>query len=132
MKKVLIGIFCVGIMMITLMTGFTIHGRELRKAELHAAFYSSMENAMRMLKSETGGPQSEQEWKIMFVDSLKAQIKSASDLEVRILYADMEKGILSAEAVLYYTHPNGQDAQLAVSDTIYMEEYVETGGINNE
>ena len=126
MKKVLIGIFCIGIFVLTLLTGFTIHGRELRKTELNAAFYSSMENAMRMLKSETGGPQSEQEWKIMFVDSIKSQIKSASDLEVRILYADMEKGILSAEVVLYYKHPNGQSAQLAISDNIYLEEYVET------
>ena len=126
MKKVLIGIFCVGIMVLTLLTGFTIHGRELRKTELNAAFYSSMENAMRQLVSETGGPQSEQEWKIMFVDSIKSQIKSASDLEVRILYADMEKGILSAEVVLYYKHPNGQSAQLAISDTIFLEEYVET------
>ena len=126
MKKVLIGVFCIGIFVLILLTGFTIHGRELRKTELNAAFYSSMENAMRMLKSETGGPRSEQEWKIMFVDSIKSQIKSASDLEVRILYADMEKGILSAEVVLYYKHPNGQSAQLAISDTIYLEEYVET------
>lgn len=126
MKKVLIGIFCIGILSVTLLIGFTIHGRELRKTELNAAFYSSMENAMRVLESETGGPASEQEWKIMFVDSIKAQIKSASDLEVRILYADMEKGILSAEAILYYKHPNGQSAQVAVSDTVYLEEYVVT------
>ena len=126
MKKVLIGIFCIGILSVTLLIGFTIHGRELRKTELNAAFYSSMENAMRVLESETGGPASEQEWKIMFVDSIKAQIKSASDLEVRILYADMEKGILSAEAILYYKHPNGQAAQVAVSDTVYLEEYVVT------
>ena len=126
MKKVIIGMFCTGILVIAIMTGFTIHGRELRKTELHAAFYSSMKNAMRMLESETGGPQSELEWKVMFVDSIKSQIKSASDLEVKILYADMEKGILSAEAILYYSHPNGQSAQLAISDTIYLEEYVES------
>lgn len=126
MKKVLIGIFCVGIFSVVLMMGFTIHGRELRKTELNAAFYSAMENAMRVLQTESGGPQTEEEWKVMFVDSLKSQIKSASDLEIKILYADMEKGILSAEAILYYTHPNGQSAQLAISDTIYMEEYVET------
>ena len=126
MKKLIMGLFAIVLLILILQTGFTIHGRSLRQTELNAAFYSSMENAMRMLKSETGGPASEQEWKVMFVDSIKSQIKSNSDLEVRILYADMEKGILSAEAILYYKHPNGQSAQLAISDTVYLEEYVES------
>ena len=95
----------------------------LRQTELNSAFDSSMKYAMQLLQLEEGAPQTEEEWKIMFVDSLRIQIKGASDLEVNILYADMEKGILSAEAILHFTHPNGERAMVSKSGTIYLEEY---------
>ena len=124
MKKLLNGIFSFAMILFVLLAIFTIHGREIRQTELNNAFHSSMENAMRMLLVEEGGPQSEEEWKEMFVHSIGVQIQSASDLEVNILVSDMEKGILSAEAILHFHHPNGAEAMVSVDGTIYLEDYI--------
>ena len=123
MKKVLLGICCFLLILQVLLTIFSISGRAVRQEELNNAFYSSMENAMLMLQVEDGGPQSEEEWKAMFVNSIAVQIESASDLQVHIIYADMEKGLLVAEAVLYFKHPNGAAGSVAVNNRILMEEY---------
>ncbi len=123
MKKLLMGVFSFVIILLLFLIIFTISGKNIRQTELDGAFDSSMKYAMQLLQLEEGAPQTEEEWKVMFVDSLRIQIKSASDLEVNILYADMEKGILSAEAILHFTHPNGERAMVSKSGTIYLEEY---------
>lgn len=123
MKKLLMGVFSFVIILLLFLIIFTINGKNIRQTELDGAFDSSMKYAMQLLQLEEGAPQTEEEWKIMFVDSLRIQIKSASDLEVNILYADMEKGILSVEAILHFTHPNGERAMVSKSGTIYLEEY---------
>ena len=123
MKKLLMGVFSFVIILLLFLIIFTINGKNIRQTELDGAFDSSMKYAMQLLQLEEGAPQTEEEWKVMFVDSLRIQIKSASDLEVNILYADMEKGILSAEAILHFTHPNGERAMVSKSGTIYLEEY---------
>ena len=123
MKKLLMGVFSFVIILLLFLIIFTINGKNIRQTELDGAFDSSMKYAMQLLQLEEGAPQTEEEWKVMFVDSLRIQIKSASDLEVNILYADMEKGILSVEAILHFTHPNGERAMVSKSGTIYLEEY---------
>lgn len=126
MKKALMGIFVFASIVFFLLGLFTVHGKDLRQNELDNAFYGAMKNAMEMLLVQEGAPETETEWKEMFVHSIAVQINSASDLEVNILEADMEKGLLSAEAVLYFKNPNGSRTAVEVSDTIFLEKYVET------
>ena len=107
MKNMLMAFYAAIIGLLIILIGFTIHGRSIRQVELDNALKSSMEETMVSLLYEEGGPQSEEEWKSMFLQSLVVQINSASDLTVTFLEADMEKGLLSVEATLTWNHPIG-------------------------
>lgn len=125
MRNMFIAFMATLIMVIIVLTGFTIHGRSIRQVELDNALKSSMESAMTSLLYEEGRPQTEDEWKEAFVQSLVIQINSASDLYVNILEADMEAGILSVEATLNWTHPIGTRGSVSNTMTVIMEEYEE-------
>ena len=125
MKKVLVAMISAVIIIIIIMTGFTIHGRGLRKTELSNALESSMQRAMNLLLIEEGGPKTEDEWKSMFLQSLVLQIESTSDLKVTFLEVDMEKGILSVEATLTWKHPIGTNGSVSETRTVIIEEYNE-------
>ena len=63
----------------------------------------------------------------MFIQSLVVQIKSDSELTVHIgSDSDMEKGILTAEAILRFRHPIGTEGTVSTGiQTIILEEYSE-------
>ena len=111
--------------LVIILTGFTIHGRSSRQIELDNALKSSMEDAMTSLMYEEGGPETEDEWKAAFLQSIAIQINSASDLTVTFLEADMERGILSVEATLTWMHPIGTPGSVSSVMTAILEEYEE-------
>lgn len=123
LKKALISVFSILIILLFFLISFTLHGRNLRQTELDNALTVSMKQAMDVLQADKGKPASEEEWKMIFLQSLAGQIESESDLTVNILEIDMEKGILSAEAVLKYTHPIGTKGSVSVRRTAILEEY---------
>lgn len=125
MRNMLIAFIAVLIVVVIILTGFTIHGRSIRQVELDNALKSSMESAMTSLMYEEGRPQTEEEWKENFQKSLEIQINSASDLTINILEADMEYGILSVEATLEWMHPIGTKGSVSNIMTAIMEEYEE-------
>lgn len=124
MKKVLITALSILIVLIFMVTYYTLHGRDIRQTELNNAMTSSMENAMEMLLAKEGVPETEEVWITMFLQSLAIQIDSASELTVRILEADMQKGILSVEAVLLFSHPLGNRGSVSCYRTVILENYL--------
>ena len=125
MKNMLVAFYAAIIALVIILIGFTIHGRSVRQIELDNALKSSMEEAMTVLLYEEGRPQTEEEWKASFLQSLAVQINSASDLTVHILKADMEKGLLSVEANLTWKHPIGTDGSVSSTMTVFLEDYEE-------
>lgn len=125
MKNMLIAFIAALCGVVIILIGFTMHGRSTRQVELDNALKSSMEEAMTSLLYEEGGPENESEWKEAFLQSLVIQINSASDLTVTFLEADMERGILSVEAVLTWNHPIGTVGTVSSTMTVIMEEYEE-------
>lgn len=125
MKNMLIAFYAVIIALVIILIGFTLYGRSVRQVELDNALKSSMEDTISSLLYEEGRPQSEAEWKAMFLQMLAIQINSASDLTVTILEADMEKGLLSVEAMLSWKHPIGTEGSVVSSMTALLEEYEE-------
>ena len=124
MKKIMMMLLCVIMLLIMIMTVYTLDGRSIRLTELNNALNLSMESAMSQLTLAEGKPQTEDEWVSMFIESLVVQIDSASDLTVNILEADMEKGILSVEAILTFKHPIGTEGTVSTGiRTIILEEY---------
>lgn len=125
MKNMLIAFIAALCGVVIILIGFTMHGRSTRQVELDNALKSSMEEAMTSLLYEEGGPENESEWKAAFLQSLVIQINSTSDLTVTFLEADMERGILSVEAVLTWNHPIGTVGTVSSTMTVIMEEYEE-------
>lgn len=127
MKNMLIAFYGAMIALVIILIGFTIHGRATRQVELNNALKSSMEDAMTSLLYEESRPQTEEEWKASFLQSLALQINSASDLKVVFLETDMEKGILAVEASLTWMHPVGTQGCVSSTRTIIVEDYVVNG-----
>lgn len=123
MKNMLIAFFASLIGILIILMGFTIHGRSIRQVELENALKSSMEEAMTSLLFEEGGPQTEEEWKAAFLQSMAVQINSASELTVIFLEANMEKGLLSVEATLNWNHPIGTRGSVSSVRTALLELY---------
>lgn len=128
MRKILISILSIVIVLIFIITYYTLHGREIRQTELNNAMTSSMKNAIEMLLLEEGMPKTEEEWITMFLQSLALQIDSVSELTVRILEVDMEKGILSVEAVLTFKHLLGNSGSVSCYRTVILENYMAFDG----
>lgn len=125
MKKVLTAVLSLLIIIIFILIQFTLHGRNARQTELDNALHSSMKQSMDALLVMEGRPQTEEEWKVMFLQSLASQIESESELTVNILEMDMDKGILSVEAVLKFRHFVGTEGAVSSQRTIILEEYTE-------
>ena len=125
MKKMIMAFVASIVIVLIVLIGFTIHGRDFRQTELNNAMNSSMKSAMKVLLIEEGGPKTQEEWEQMFVQSLVVQIESDSELTVHIGEdSDMEKGILTAEAILRFRHPIGTTGTVSTGiRTIILEEY---------
>lgn len=124
MKKIMFMMLSIVIVLVMIMTVYTIDGKNIRQTELNNALNSSMESAMSQLTLAEGKPNSNEEWVAMFLESLVIQIDSASDLTVTILEADMEKGVLSVEAVLTFKHPIGSLGSVSAERHAILEEYI--------
>lgn len=125
MKKMIMALMSVFIIIVFILALYTMHGRNYRQTEINNALTVSMENAMELLLYEEGGPKTQEEWEQMFVQSLVVQIESDSELTVHIGEdSDMEKGILTAEAILRFRHPIGTTGTVSTGiRTIILEEY---------
>lgn len=109
---------------------FTLYGHAVRYTEVHNALELSMKHAMAQLQFDEGGPATEEKWLEDFVQSLSLQINSQSDLTIHIYEADMEHGLLSAEAILTFQNPIGTTSSISTEKrTMLLEEYSVT--VNN-
>lgn len=124
MKKAILAVFCVLIIIIFILSTFTLYGRAIRQTEINNAMTLSMESAMDMLLLDEGRPETEEEWEAMFLSSVAVQIESESELKVHIIESDMQKGILSAEGILIFKHPIGTIGSVSSGKMdIILEEY---------
>lgn len=128
MKKVVALICGITTLIIILLILLTVQGRDIRQTELDNAVDSSMEKAMSMLYAEDGlAPETNDELVALFMEALVVQIDSLSDLEVDVLAVDVEKGLLSVEARLIYTHPIGTKGVVTCMRTAIKDQYWDSG-----
>lgn len=125
MKKALLAMFSIVIILCFLLIFFTLYNHSVRYAEVHNALERAMKQAIAQLQLDEGYPASEEVWITEFADSVAMQIQSHSELSVQIYEADMEKGILSAEAILTYRNPIGSKAMVTTGKrTILLNQWV--------
>lgn len=124
MKKALLSMFSIILILVFFLIFFTLYGRLVRHTEICNALELSMKQAMAQLQLDEGGPSSEDEWIENFVQSVGIQIQSQSNLTVHIYEADMERGLLSAEAILTFRNPIGTESSVTSEKrTILLENY---------
>ncbi len=93
--------------------------------ELENALELSMKQAMTQLQFDEGAPISEEEWLKDFSESIFSQIESKSDLTIHIYEADMNKGLLSAEAILTYHNFIGTESSVSTGKrTVLIEGFI--------
>lgn len=127
MKKALLSMFSTILILIFILIFFTLYGHAVRRTEVCNALELSMKQAMAQLQLDEGHPASEEEWTNAFTQSVAVQIQSQSDLTIHIYEADMEKGLLSAEAILTFRNPIGTESSVSTGKrTIILEEYYDT------
>jgi len=85
-----------------------------------------MKHAIAQLQVDEGAPMSEESWVNDFIQSIAIQIDSSSDLTVHIYEANLNKGLLSAEAILTFKNPIGTESSVTTGKRIILlEEYYE-------
>lgn len=123
MKNVIIGICSVVLIGVLVLTIYTLHGRSIRKQELNRALTWGMENALEKLKEDSAyAPANNEELVALFLQEFLMEIDSKSKVTVNILDVDSKKGLLSAEAILTYSHPIGTTGKVSARETVILEQ----------
>lgn len=120
MKNIIIGAASFVIALLLIMTVYTFQGREARNEEIHDGLSNAMTAAGEQMK-ENGAYDSDEAFETAFIENLMQQLDSTSDVEVDILNADSEKGIISAEVTETYEHPNGEEGKVSCKTTLILD-----------
>ena len=123
MRNMIIGICSVVFLLMIILVGSTVFGRNARQTELDNALNTSMKNALETLDSDRNYiPKTNDELVSVFTQLFLQEIDSKSDATVEVLDVDVQKKLLSAKATLTYNHLNGKKGTLTSTKTIVMEQ----------
>lgn len=104
----------------------TLGGKQMRKNELNRAVDGALEETVEnQFDTKTYSVNNTNEFIADFMEALLVQINSDSTMEVRVLDADYEKGLLSVEVTEHFYHPVGTQGSVSVKRTVIMEQYME-------
>ena len=103
MRNIVIGICSVVFLLMIILIGSTVFGRNARQTELDNALNTSMKNALETLDSDRNYiPRTNDELVSVFTQLFLQEIDSKSDATVEVLDVDVQKKLLSAKATLTY------------------------------
>lgn len=126
MKHTIYGISLAVITMLVVAIVLGISGRNVRKNEMETSLNTAVEQSLEQLRNEKGYEiGSYQELIADFNQVLLLQMESDSDIQVNILTADVEKGILDVEITETYRNILGKEEQAVCRKSVVLEEYSE-------
>lgn len=120
MKNLIIGAASFVIALLLIMTVYTFQGREARNEEIHDGLSNALSAAGEQMK-ESGAYESDGAFEAAFVENLMQQLDSSSNVEVSVLSADSEKGVISAEVTETYQHPNKEEGKVSCKRTLILD-----------
>lgn len=91
MKNLITGLAAFIIVILLLLTLYTIQGKTERKTEIQDGITTAMEAAGQKTKEE-GNYTNNDEFQAAFIENLMLQMDSDSDISVTVLKADYQKG----------------------------------------
>ena len=126
MKHTIFGISLAVIATLVIVVVLGISEQNVRKNEMETSLNMAVEQSLEQLKIdkvyEIG---TYQELIADFNQSLLMQMESDADLQVDILAADIEKGVLDVKITAYYQNILGQEKKAVCRKSVILEEYSE-------
>lgn len=124
MKYSVYGVALLALAVLTIAGGMVVSGKDVRENEMDKALNTAVEQTMEQLNKEGSYEiQNVQELIADFHQSLLLHISSDSDLEVKILTADIEKGVLDVEVRQTYQTLRGAKKEAVCKKTVLLEQY---------
>ena len=123
MKNIIITITFVVMTIMTLFIVESLHAKEYRTVELSEAVDNALiatMNNVTVNKCYTIG--SNEEFVEDFKQTLMTSIDSASELDIEVLNADYEKGILSVKVTENYDYLNGRQGTVTKTATVLLDQ----------
>ncbi|MGN0342766.1 MAG: hypothetical protein ACI4DO_08225 [Roseburia sp.] len=96
-----------------------LQSRSVRREELKLSLAEAMEAAMKQAGRQQFG--SNQELSDYFVRTFTEQVNSDSQIQIRVICADVSEGILSVEVEQTYQYINGKTGSISCSRTMLLE-----------
>lgn len=124
MKYSVYGVVLMVLAVLVIAGGMVVSGKDIRENEMDKALNTAVEQTMEQLKKEGGYEiQNPQELIADFHQSLLLHISSDSDLEVKVLTADTQKGVLDVEVRQTYQTLRGAKKEAVCRKTVLLEQY---------
>lgn len=126
MKHTVFGISLAVIALLVIVTVLGVSEQNVRKNEMETSLNTAVEQSLEQLKIEKVYEiETYQELIADFNQSLLMQMESDADIQVDILAADIEKGVLDVKITAYYRNIFGQEKEAVCRKSVIMEEYSE-------
>lgn len=126
MKHIIYGVALIALTVMVIAGVMIISGKNIRENEMDKALNTAVEQSLEQLKKygsyEIGN---ERELIADFHQALLVHISSDADIRVKILTADIERGVLDVEVTETYQTINAREKQAVCRKTVILEEYVE-------
>lgn len=129
MKHVIYGSVLLVVTVMVIAGVMIVSGKDVRENEADKALNTAVEQTLKQLQ-EYGGYEIEdgQELIADFQQTLLMHISSDADIEVKILAADAEKGVLDVEVTATYKTVNAKEKQAVCRKTVILEQYSDKKG----
>lgn len=122
MRNIILGIVFFMLIVLSIVSVYAISDRDIRHNEAVNALDAAVEGTLNTLSKKTYSINNSDEFVADMVAALAEQIKSKSDLSIKILDQDFEKGLLSVEVTTTYKHINGKTGNVSVYKTVILEQ----------
>ena len=109
MKHTVYGIALAVAAMLVVTITLAVSGKHVRKNEMETSLNTAVEQALEQFQSERGNSESPQDLIARFNQLLLMQMESDSELQVEILNADVEKGVLDVRITETYRNILGKE-----------------------
>lgn len=129
MKHTIYGISLAVVAMLVIAALLGTSGKSVRNNEIETALNTAIEQSLEQLKRSKGYEAGDYRELIAdFNQLLLLQVESDSDVQVEILTADAQKGVLDVRVTETYQNILGQERKTVCRKSVILEEYTEKKG----
>lgn len=108
MKHMVFGVLSGGIVILFVVMLLTMQHKNVRKEELEQSLTEAMETTLQMVQADADRDYTSEDMRTLLIRNLVPQMNSDSELTVRMIAADAEKGLLSVEVEEHFSYPGGK------------------------